>query len=56
MAPIYPDPPPSRGWRAPVLLGWIWLLAMVAMAAWLAFASVDAFVAQDEHGRVFFSR
>ena len=48
--PVYTDPPPSRGWFVPVLLGWISLLAILAFTAWLGFASVDAFMAQQVSG------
>jgi hypothetical protein len=50
MPPIYTDPPPSRGWFTPVLLGWVALLAMVAVATWLGFESVDRLVAQHPSG------
>ena len=45
--PVYTDPPPSRGWFLPVLLGWISLLAILALAVWVGFASGDAFMAQQ---------
>lgn len=48
--PVYTDPPPSRGWFLPVLLGWTSLLAILAVAVWLGFASFDAFMAQQVSG------
>jgi hypothetical protein len=40
----YKDRPRGKGWLMPLLLGWVSLLSMAIVAAWLAFESVDTIV------------